>query len=68
VVYHGVDPLGYVGVAVLAVVLMLGPLFLVSLSIADLEIRAPAEAIEQPAKKGDGMELDVGILEKHFRE
>jgi hypothetical protein len=54
VVYHGVDPLGYVGVAVLALVLMLGPVFLVSLSIADLEIRAPAEAVEQPAKEGGG--------------
>jgi len=68
VVYPGVDPLGYVGVAVLAVVLILGPVCLVNLSIADLEIRAPAEAIEQPAKKGGGMELDVGLLEKHFRE
>jgi hypothetical protein len=64
VVYPGVDPLGYVGLAVLAVVLILGPVCLVNLSIADLEIRAPAEAIEQPAQKGGGMELDV--LEKHF--
>ena len=68
VVYPGVDPLGYLGLAVLALVLILGPVCLVNLSIADLEMRAPAEAIEQPAKKGGGMELDVGLLEKHFRE
>jgi hypothetical protein len=68
VVYPGVEPLAYVGLAILALYLILGPICLVNLSLADIEMRPSAELVNQPEKKGDGMELDAHLLEQHLRE
>jgi hypothetical protein len=68
VAYAGVEPLGYVGLTVLALFLMVAPIVLVNLSIADLEMRAPAEGIEQPEKKADALQLEIRFLEHHLRE
>jgi hypothetical protein len=68
VAYAGVEPLAYVELTVLALFLIVAPIVLVNLSIADLEMRAPAEGIEQPEKKADALPLDVRLLQPHLRE
>jgi hypothetical protein len=67
VVYPGIEPLAYVGLAILALFLMLGPMCLVNLSLADIEMRPPAELVNQE-KKGGRMELNAHLLEQHLRD